>query len=123
MYDNEKQAEIARRLRRGLRRLTKFYVKQVDETGLAERQEAHAEVLLDIADEFGKFDKTAGPDGAHYFDAENNPFGDEGLACGNCVFFIEGDDDVGACELVDGDIEAGGLCKMWVIPEAAVSAE
>lgn len=78
---------------------------------LTARQKAMAEAYEDIAETFGRFDQSIGPDGAHYMVADDNPFIEEGMACGNCVAFRGG----GACEWVQGEIQPEGLCKLWVI--------
>lgn len=58
-----------------------------------------------------------GAAGAHYMG--ESPFSGRGIMCSNCVFFEGG----GACEIVQGDIEANGVCKFWIIPEERMSAE
>jgi HK97 family phage prohead protease len=69
-----------------------------------------------IVEEHGKW--PAGlPDGAHYMD--DSPFANRGLVCSNCLFFEGG----GACEIVQGDIAANGICKLHVIPEEKMKNE
>jgi len=68
----------------------------------------------------GKFDKTAGPDGAHYM--EVNPWSGEGLKCGNCAFY-KADGSIGTCEVVEGIINPQALCKLWIIPEKLMGTE
>lgn len=63
-----------------------------------------------VVEVFGKFDQTAGPDGAHYMDA--NPFKKDGIACANCVFY----EGPRGCEIVEGEIDPDAICKLWVIP-------
>lgn len=77
------------------------------------------ESYLAIVSEAGKF--TQGLDGAHYIPAEQNGFSASGLVCRNCVFW---DMTNGGCEIVDGMIEPGAICKLWIIPaELITSAE
>jgi HK97 family phage prohead protease len=64
---------------------------------------------------FGKLDRGIGPDGAHY--VEESPFAAEGLVCSSCVFFQGGN----GCEIVDGPVSPGGICKRWIIPAALVT--
>lgn len=78
---------------------------------LTARQKKLADWYEQVAETFGRFDQSIGPDGAHYMVADDNPFVEEGMACGNCVAFRGG----GACEWVQGEIELEGLCKLWVI--------
>jgi uncharacterized protein len=90
-----------------------------DLSQLSARQYAIYESFEELADEFGPFDQSSGPDGAHYMPAASNPFTAEGLQCSNCAFY-EGPQ---ACEIVGGTIEPGALCKLWVIPLNLLSAE
>ena len=80
---------------------------------LGVRQLGIVEAYNGIVEEFGQFSQDSSGDGAHYFDSVKNPFVDEGIFCGNCVFYCGNN----ACELVSGVIEDRGLCKLWVIPE------
>jgi len=84
---------------------------------LNSRQQAHAEALASLALEFGKFDQSSGADGAHYAPGKVNPFKGEGLACMNCIFFDELNNQ---CQIVTGPIEPEAVCKLWVIPEVDV---
>jgi hypothetical protein len=83
------------------------------ESKLTDRQKALYEYYEDVVEEFGRFDKTSGPNGAHYAPASENPFKEKGLICGNCVYFKGG----GGCEIVFGTIEANAICKLWIIPK------
>ena len=47
-----------------------------------------------------------------YFGSEDNPFIDEGMVCGNCIFWEQS----GQCQIVTGRIDMQGLCKLWIIP-------
>jgi hypothetical protein len=78
---------------------------------LTARQIMLAEKYEKVAEIFGRFDQSIGPDGAHYMVPDDNPFIEEGMACANCVAFRGG----GACEWVSGQIAPEGLCKLWVI--------
>lgn len=78
---------------------------------LTPRQQALYQALEIIADAFGMFDQSSGPDGAHYMSENENPFVEEGLMCANCSFYEGGQ----ACEIVEGQIEPMALCKLWVI--------
>jgi HK97 family phage prohead protease len=87
-----------------------------DLTGTAwtPRQGALYKLVEAVAEVFGAFDKSTGPDGVHYAAAADNPFAAEGLACAGCAFYEGG----GACELLapDDRVEPGGVCKFWIIP-------
>lgn len=78
---------------------------------LSPRQKMLAEKIEKVAETFGRFDQSIGPEGAHYIAASDNPWVEEGMACQNCVAFRGG----GACEWVSGEIEPEALCKLWVI--------
>jgi HK97 family phage prohead protease len=80
---------------------------------LAPRQNAIYDDLEDIVDIFGQFDQGIGADGSHYVGPEANPFAAEGMVCSSCAFY----EGPRACEIVAGDIDPGGVCKFWVIPE------
>lgn len=77
------------------------------------RQVLMYEALEDIVETVGAFQKDIGADGAHYVDAASNPFASEGMVCANCAFY----QGPRACELVAGEIDPAGICKLWVIPE------
>ena len=55
------------------------------------------------------FDPGVDGNGAHY--GPQSPFAAEGLVCANCVFYEGGQ----KCELVAGDINPAGICKLWII--------
>lgn len=88
--------------------------EEVDQT-LTPRQVSMVDAYCDIVEEFGQFNQSSGPNGAHY--AENNPFVEQGLMCANCVFYEGGK----KCELVQGDILPESICKLWVIRGELVS--
>jgi HK97 family phage prohead protease len=83
---------------------------------LSPRQKAQYEATESLVEVFGQYDQTAGADGCGY-QAESER-ADDGIACGNCVFFMEG-----MCEVVSGEIAAAGLCKLWVIPAGLLEGE
>lgn len=84
---------------------------------LTPRQQSLYENLEAVVELFGQFDKGVGESGAHYSDADVNPFAAEGLVCSNCAFY----EGPRACKLVAGDIDPSGICKFWVIPEMLTS--
>ena len=88
------------------------------EADLNDRQKMMYEYYEDVVENFGKFDQTAKANGAHYAPAALNPFKEEGMICGNCVYFIGG----GYCEIVSGKIESNAICKLWIIPENLIKA-
>jgi len=77
---------------------------------LSERQCALGDALETVAEQYGQFDQTSGPDGSHY--VEPSPFTRDGLACANCKFF----EGPRSCEIVSGDIAPDAICKFWIIP-------
>lgn len=80
---------------------------------LNDRQQQQYELQEQLVEKLGKFDQTAGADGAHYAPADKNPFVNDGLVCSNCVYFRGPE----ACEIVEGTIEPNAICKLWIIPE------
>jgi uncharacterized protein len=72
------------------------------------------EAIEEVAVENGQWPQ-GGPDGAHYM--TENPFADRGMKCQNCVFWNEG----GSCDVVEGEIDANAICKLWIIPEERLS--
>jgi len=89
------------------------------ESQLNERQKMMYEMYENITSMHGKFNQTSKANGAHYAPANLNPFKNEGLVCGNCVYFIGG----GACEIVSGKIEPNAICKLWIIPEKLIKTK
>lgn len=85
------------------------------------RQAALYDVLEQVAEVFGPFDQTTGPDGVHYVGAADNPFGAEGLKCANCAFYEGG----GGCELLSDEVrvEPEAVCKFWIIPGDAIAGQ
>jgi HK97 family phage prohead protease len=83
---------------------------------LNERQLAQYENTESVVEVFGQYNQTTGADGCGY-QAESERASD-GIACGNCVFFMEG-----TCEVVSGEIAAAGLCKLWVIPAGLLAGQ
>jgi HK97 family phage prohead protease len=90
---------------------------EVDELGerYSKRQEAQYAATEDTVEIFGKYDQGTGAEGAHY--APESPYLTEGLACSNCAFY----DGARACEVVSGDIDPNGICKLWIIPNDLIT--
>lgn len=86
---------------------------------LTPRQQTIYENLESVVELFGQFDKGVTESGAHYVDADVNPFTAEGLVCSNCSFY----EGPRACEIVAGDIDPSAVCKFWVIPELLTIGE
>jgi len=85
-------------------------ILDVDDRGIA-----MYEAYESIAEEFGPWSAEE----AHYMEADDNPFQDQGMNCANCVFFMGG----GGCEIVEGQVDAMGLCKLWIIPEELIAVD
>jgi len=83
---------------------------------LNERQIVMYDMYESIVEEYGSFDQGIGANGAHYGAGDLNPFMEEGIMCASCVFYMEG-----KCEIVQGDIDPEGICKLWIIPESALN--
>jgi len=107
--------------------------RSVEEPAVEERQEEEAEgqptagslspnnyALYEAVEKIaqdGEMWPQDGPDGAHYM--KKSPFAGQGMKCANCVFFNSG----GSCDVVSGEIEEEGVCKLWIIPEEKLSIE
>jgi hypothetical protein len=88
-------------------------------SNLTPRQKMLYDKYEEVVEEYGKFNKSAKADGAHYAPAAANPFKEEGMICGNCVYFMGG----GGCEIVSGTIESDAICKLWIIPENLIKVK
>jgi len=88
-------------------------------SNLNPRQKMLYDKYEEIVEEYGKFNKSAKANGAHYAPAAANPFKAEGMICGNCVYFMGG----GGCEIVSGTIESDAICKLWIIPENLINTK
>lgn len=75
---------------------------------------ALAESYEAIAEEYGPWSQND----AHYM--TENPFAKDGVKCSNCVFF---ESEEGRCYVVQGEIAADAVCKLWIIPEERMSEE
>jgi hypothetical protein len=74
------------------------------------------EAIKQIATREGPWSQDAA-DGAHYL--PDSPFAEQGIRCENCVFWNAENN----CDVVDGAIAPGGICKLWVIPEDRMTAK
>ena len=83
---------------------------------LSNREMEQVQAYYDIADAYGSWNQGPLGEGAHYFDGGDNPFIEDGMICGNCVFYLPD----GRCQIVQGSIDYEGLCKLWVIPDNAL---
>jgi hypothetical protein len=68
-----------------------------------------------IVTQYGKFGQSITQ--SHYIPANMNGFLQSGLACSSCAFYMES----GGCEIVYGNIEPNGICKLWVIPNNLIN--
>jgi len=85
-----------------------------DQVNLSSREMELAQAYWDISEGFGQWNQGPLAGGAHYFQGEDNPFINEGMICGNCVFYLPN----GRCQIVQGSIDYEGLCKLWIIPDS-----
>ena len=84
---------------------------------LSERQIAEAGTLRKIAQDFGKYAQDDSADGAWYAKPADNKGAARGVECSNCTFY----DGQRACEIVTGDVDPGGMCKLWIVPSDLVT--
>jgi len=83
-----------------------------DAEWMTPRQRVLYKKLEDIAETFGPWDPSTGPDGAHYMAPADNPFREAGLVCSNCAFYQGG----GGCEILSQQVEPEGVCRFWIVP-------
>lgn len=84
---------------------------------LNDRQKAMYVAYEKIAEMLGPWDASSGANGAHYMD--EHPFVESGIVCGNCAFYQA----PGGCEILNQPVNAIGVCKLWIIPEALIGEE
>lgn len=78
-----------------------------------------AEALVEIAERYGKFNHDGTGIYAGYLTAEDNPVGNIGVMCANCVLY-RGED---RCAIVAMPVEPAGKCRFAVIPDGVVKPE
>lgn len=81
------------------------------------RQRMIVSALIEVTHEAGKFDTSAGANGAHYMPAEQNVFMAKGIYCEHCYFYQPDYQ----CAIVDAIIDPMALCKFWVIPQSEIT--
>jgi starvation-inducible DNA-binding protein len=78
-----------------------------------------ADALLEIVKEHGKFnDDNTGVWVGYTPASENEDHAAIGVKCGNCVFF----NAPNGCSIIEAAVEDGGLCRLAVLPDGAVTA-
>ena len=90
---------------------------------LAPQERAYYEALVDIADEFGPFDR--GPSGiwVGYESASENEVANIGVKCGNCAFHYDKAEGALGCKLLSFEIEENAKCRLAAIPDGLVNVE
>jgi starvation-inducible DNA-binding protein len=85
---------------------------------VAEEQDL-AKALLEIAEEYGKFNEDRTGIWAGYTPPEENDVKDIGVKCINCVLY----EGPGVCKIIAQPIEDDGKCRFAVIPDGVVKVE
>ena len=80
------------------------------------RQRMIVSALVEVTHEAGRFDTSAGANGAHYIPAEQNVFMAKGICCQHCYFYQPDYQ----CAIVDAIIDPMAVCKFWVIPQSEI---
>jgi hypothetical protein len=80
------------------------------------RQRMIVSALVEVTHEAGRFDTSAGANGAHYIPAEQNVFMAKGICCQHCYFYQPDYQ----CAIVDAIIDPMAVCKLWVIPQSEI---
>ena len=102
---------------RPLRRAVPHDAPDTGKPQICARQRAQIVAYKLIARTAGQWERDANNEGAHYI--EKHPFRDEGIVCANCVFYR----GPRACEIVKGEIDPMGICKLWVIPDMYLKSD
>lgn len=79
-------------------------------------EKAFADAMMEIADQYGKFDEDGSGIWAGYDPASRNMDASIGVKCGNCVHF-EGN---GECHIIAFQVEENGKCRFAAIPDGYV---
>ena len=79
---------------------------------ISARQDLMVRSFLAIATKVGPWTKDAGPEGAAYTSGQLNNYAAAGMKCETCVFFRA----PAGCNIVRGQIDRQGLCRLNVIP-------
>lgn len=78
-----------------------------------------ADALRLITQKYGKFnDDNTGVWAGYTPASENEENAKIGVKCGNCVFFGAPN----GCQIIESEVEDGGLCRFAVLPDGAVTA-
>jgi hypothetical protein len=80
------------------------------------RQRMIVSALVEVTHEAGRFDTSAGANGAHYIPAAQNTFMAKGICCQHCYFYQPDYQ----CAIVDAIIDPMAVCKLWVIPQSEI---
>jgi hypothetical protein len=80
------------------------------------RQRMIVSALVEVTHEAGRFDTSAGANGAHYIPAAQNVFMAKGICCQHCYFYQPDYQ----CAIVDAIIDPMAVCKFWVIPQSEI---
>jgi phage head maturation protease len=78
---------------------------------LSEKQIAIADSLNAIVTRFGPFEQGDDANGCDYRDGESNR-NHAGKCCAECVFYRGG-----GCSIVNGTVDAMGICRFWIISD------
>lgn len=95
-----------------------FDIKKIAED-LAEEEAVLADMLVAIANKYGKFNEDGTGIWAGYESAEDNDDAEIGVKCANCVLY-QGD---GVCKVIEQTVEDDGKCRFAIIPDGVVSME
>jgi hypothetical protein len=79
-----------------------------------DKQIALADALNEIVIRYGAFEAGDDANGCDYRDGEEN-VNHGGKCCAECIFFRGG-----GCAIVNGDIDAMGICRYWIITDQAL---
>ena len=80
-------------------------------------EKALHDALVEIAQQYGKFDEDGSGIWAGYESAEENDEKEIGVKCSNCALYAGGN----VCEIIAFEVEAEGKCRLAVIPDGYVN--
>lgn len=102
---------------------TKKSNSAVTASGLVPEEQDLASALLEVVAKHGKFDEDGTGVWAGYTPAAENEDAKIGVACVNCVFYMEDEQGNDVCQIIALPIEDLGKCRLAVIPDGKVDPE
>lgn len=90
---------------------------------LKPEEAAYHDALVNIAAQYGPFDKGSGSIWVGYESAEENEKAEIGVKCSNCSFHYSNNDGSMGCKIVSFLVEPEAYCRLAAIPDELVNKE